>query len=291
MGVTLPHEHIMVDFVGADKTGKHRYDPADVVRIMIPFVEEIAALGVQTLVECTPAYLARDPEILKSLSESTGIHFLTNIGWYKEPFLPPRAFELNAEQIAEEWIAEFENGIGGTGIRPGFIKTAVNPGSLIPVQRTITEAAVLAAKNTGLTVATHTGAGIAAHEILDIFEAHSVAPDRWIFVHAQNEENLQVLASVAARGAWIELDGLGPDSADQHIKALRMLLDLKREKQVLLSHDAGWYNVGEQNGGTVRPFTYLFTDFLPRLRAEGLSEELIKTFLVHNPARAFSYTE
>ena len=30
MGFTLPHEHVMVDFAGAEKTGKDRYDADEV---------------------------------------------------------------------------------------------------------------------------------------------------------------------------------------------------------------------------------------------------------------------
>ena len=37
-GKALPHEHVMVDFIGADQTGKHRYDPDDVCRVMLPYL-------------------------------------------------------------------------------------------------------------------------------------------------------------------------------------------------------------------------------------------------------------
>ncbi|MGH8020026.1 MAG: phosphotriesterase, partial [Opitutaceae bacterium] len=39
-------------------------------------------LGVETLVECTPAYVARDPKLLARLSEASGLHVLTNTGLY-----------------------------------------------------------------------------------------------------------------------------------------------------------------------------------------------------------------
>ncbi len=34
LGRTLIHEHIMVDFIGADRTGPHRWDPDEVVQTM-----------------------------------------------------------------------------------------------------------------------------------------------------------------------------------------------------------------------------------------------------------------
>ena len=58
---------------------------------------------------------------------------------------------------------------------------------------------------------------------------------------------------------------------------------------ILLSHDRGWYRPGEPDGGAsqVKGFTYLVEGFLPRLREEGVSEDLITLMTVTNPKRAF----
>ena len=58
--------------------------------------------------------------------------------------------------------------------------------------------------------------------------------------------------------------------------------------RVLVSQDAGWYHVGEPEGGDYRPHTFLFDAFVPALRARGLGEADIRTLLVENPARAFA---
>ena len=57
--------------------------------------------------------------------------------------------------------------------------------------------------------------------------------------------------------------------------------------RVLVSHDAGWYHVGEPDGGTYRPHDLIFTDFLPALRARGLSAHEIAQVMVDNP-RAYT---
>ena len=207
MGLTLPHEHVMADFIGADKTGKHRYRPDEVVSTMLPYLTDARAQGVQTFVDCTPMYLGRDAEVLRTISDLTGLQILTNTGQYKEPHLPAETFEFEAEALAAGWIREFEEGIDGTSIKPGFIKTAVEPESLTRTQQKITKAAALTSRATGLAIATHTGVAVAAMEVLDILEAIGVSPDRWIFVHAQNEPNSGLLVQVAKRGAWVSLDG------------------------------------------------------------------------------------
>src|SRR6056297_311708 len=53
MGKTLHHEHLLVDFIGADSTGYHRWNRDEVVEKVLPYLSEIKALGYETLVECT----------------------------------------------------------------------------------------------------------------------------------------------------------------------------------------------------------------------------------------------
>ncbi len=288
LGFTLPHEHVMVDFIGARETGKHRYDPDDVVKVILPHLREIRNLGVSGFVDCTPMYLGRDPLVLKRLSELTGLYILTNTGQYKEPYLPEKTFSVSVEELAESWIREFQDGIEETGIMPGFVKTAVDPGPMKPTERKVLEAAALVSRQTGLTVATHTGDGKKALEILNIMEDRGADPNKWIFVHAQSETDERLLKEAAVRGAWIELDGIGPETEEVHLRMLLILLDAGFEEQLLLSHDAGWYNIGEESGGSQRPFTHLPDVFLPLLRKQGISEKLIQTLTETNPQRAFS---
>jgi phosphotriesterase-related protein len=61
-----------------------------------------------------------------------------------------------------------------------------------------------------------------------------------------------------------------------------------RLDRVLLSHDAGWYHVGEPNGGTYRAHDTLFTAFIPGLRARGFTEAEIRLLIVDNPRRALT---
>ena len=82
IGKTLHHEHLLVDFIGADSTGYHRWNKDTVIEKVLPYLLEIKKLGYKTLVECTPAYLGRDPVLLKMLSEKSGIQIITNTGYY-----------------------------------------------------------------------------------------------------------------------------------------------------------------------------------------------------------------
>lgn len=288
MGFTLPHEHIMVDFIGAGKTGKHRYNSREVVQRMLPFLQEIYDLGVRTVVDCSPKYLGRDAEVLQALSEASGINIVTNTGLYKDQYLPDYARKQSAEQLAEQWIGEAEGGIDHTGIKPGFIKTAVNPEQLNDVEKKLITAASITSNATNLTIATHTCSSAAAADIIKILEQNHTPLDKWIFVHAHMEGDLEALARLARLGVWIELDGLAFNADDNHSNKLHYLLDRGLEKQILLSHDGGWYNIGEENGGKITPYTHLCKKFLPRLKREGVSEDILRMITVSNPAAAFA---
>jgi phosphotriesterase-related protein len=58
--------------------------------------------------------------------------------------------------------------------------------------------------------------------------------------------------------------------------------------RVLLSHDAGWYHVGEPGGGEFRPYTTLFTRLIPALADAGLTKEEVRRMLVENPRRVLT---
>lgn len=285
LGRTLIHEHVMVDFAGADVTGPHRWDRDEVARTMQPHLAAIAAQGVTCLAECTPNYLGRDPALLQRLSRATGLHIVTNTGLYKEPYLPAWAFDLSPQALAERWIAEWEHGIGETGVRPGFIKIAVNPGPLVPIQQTIVRAAAITHRATGLSVVCHTGHAIAAHQSLDLIEAEGMNPERYVVAHADQIAEEEEHIALLRRGAWLSYDGIGWDPLERQERLTLAALERGYGGQVLLSQDAGWYHVGEPAGGEIRPMTTLLADFVPRLLAAGADEATLERLLVENPRR------
>lgn len=104
MGLSLIHEHIMVDWIGADSTGYHRWNRDKIVERAIPFLEELKVYGVTSFLDCTPAYLGRDPYVLKNLAELSEINILTNTGYYgvrNNKFIPKRLINASPVQMAE----------------------------------------------------------------------------------------------------------------------------------------------------------------------------------------------
>lgn len=291
LGITLPHEHIMVDFIGADKISEDRFDPDEVFEVMLPYLKEIRALGVTGFVECTPMYLGRAPQLLARLSESADMHIITNTGMYKDPYLPQYAFERSADELAQMWTEEIEHGIKGTGIKAGFIKIAVNEGNLLPIQQKIVRAAAKTSRATGAVIASHTTDGTALLEEMDIMEEEGLSLDRFIFVHASSVGDLKYHTMSAERGAWLEYDGINPGEAERYIQLVRTMLEKGYEDKLLLSQDAGWYNVGQPRGGNIRGYAYLVREFVPLMEKSGIDKSTIDKLIITNPARAFSITK
>ncbi len=291
LGLTLMHEHVLVDFIGATQVSTSRYEADDVFARVLPHLHQLRALGAATLVECTPAYLGRDPRLLRRLADASGLHILSNTGYYganQDRHLPPHAFTETAEQLAARWIREWERGIDDSGIKPAFMKIGVDPGPLSAVDATLVRAAALAHTATGLPIAAHTGNGVAAFEELDVIEQAGVPLSAFIWVHAHGETDPSRHVAAAARGAWVEFDGITPKSVDRHVALVLAMRAAGHLDRVLVSHDAGWYRVGEPGGGQFRPFDTLFTSFVPALKAAGMTDAEVRHLLVDNPRRALT---
>ena len=155
-------------------------------------------MGVRTFFDCTPAYVGRNPRLLKKIAKKTGINIVSNTGYYgahSNKFLPVFASTESAEQLAARWIREWEHGMQGTRIKPGFIKIGVDMGGLSEMHRKLVRAACFTHAETGLTIAAHTGSAEGAFEQLEVLQEEGVVPSAFIWVHAQAEKNTDLHVS------------------------------------------------------------------------------------------------
>lgn len=292
LGATLPHEHVLLDFIGAEKVSRDRYNRDVVFETVRPHLEALRDFGCRTLVECTPAYIGRDPALLKRLATATDLHILTNTGFYgagQNKFLPDLARTRSAEELARLWLAEWRHGIEDTGVRPGFIKIGVDEGPLTNLHRELIRAAGRAHLDSGLTIAAHTGDGRAALEELSVLAEEGVSGAALIWVHAQNERDQALHWRAAEQGAWVEFDHISPPDVARHVELVLGMKERGYLHRALVSQDAGWYEVGESDGGRFRPYDTLFTEFIPELRRNGFTEEEVSLLLVANPREAFTF--
>jgi phosphotriesterase-related protein len=89
-------------------------------------------------------------------------------------------------------------------------------------------------------------------------------------------------------GAWVEFDHVSPKDLSRHVQMVQAMRERGLLHRVLVSHDAGWYEVGKPNGGQFRPYDTLFKEFRPALKEADFSQEEIQQLLVVNPREAFT---
>jgi len=69
LGLALVHEHVICDFIGADKVSRDRYEQSEVFNVMLLYLNEIRQPGVSGFVDCTLTFIRRDPLLLPACRE------------------------------------------------------------------------------------------------------------------------------------------------------------------------------------------------------------------------------
>ena len=288
-GIILMHEHIMVGFVEDGKLSPSDYEADDVVGSVLPYLVKLKEAGGSVLFDCSPEYLGRDPYILKQLSELSGVRLVTNTGLYKLPYLPPFVQEASAEELAANWIREAREGIRNSGVLPGFIKIALNDGKVIDsTQLKILHAALRTSLETGLTIQCHTIGGDIALHAKSVMEQEGFNLERFVWIHAQTCDDLSIQQRIVDAGMWISIDSIQPDNYEKSANLLNRLIDLGCGHRILLAQDSGWYNVGQEHGGVIRPYHPLLTDFIPYAVSQGLEEGWLRQCLTRHAFDAMS---
>ena len=124
LGQTLCHEHVVCvspSFYHAFK--KNWMDKEQVVeRAVTLFTQAREECGLSTVVDGTPIDLYRDVNLIKSVSQKSGVNFIVSSGIYYNYELAVR--RKSAQYLSEFFINECKNGILDSGVLPGILKCA-----------------------------------------------------------------------------------------------------------------------------------------------------------------------
>jgi phosphotriesterase-related protein len=258
---------------------------------MQPEIDLAREAGITLIVECTPLGVGRRADLVKVVSEAAQFPLLVPTGIYREPWVPEWAHRASEEELCDWMLGELQGDIEGSGVRAGWIKLSANDEDMTTTERKILRAAARAGRVTNAVIGSHTIQGRVVRDQLDTLEQVGYTSDRFIWIHAQAERDLDLNLEMAQRGAWIEYDWIGnPDFFDDdfYIRRIQTLLDAELGHRVLISHDRGWYDPSRPNGGVAMPFTYISQTFIPKLRAAGFDQGTIHQLTCTNPFLAFA---
>ena len=290
LGLILPHEHVFVDLRTWDQPGYAQAETADVIALMAPEIVSAQAAGVTALVECSTVGVGRRPDILKAVSEATGLPLVVPTGVYREPWIPDWIQAATEAELRDWMTDELLHEIRPDGVKAAWIKLSAGDDGLTECEAKVLRAAAAAGATTNAIIGSHTIRGRVVQDQLNIIEEAGYRPERFIWIHTQAEPDFALHIEMAQRGAWIEYDAIGSDqmSDDFFVEHIQRVLDAGLGDHLLLSHDRGWYDPALPGGGTPKPFTYLSETFLPKLWQAGLDEPTLQQLTQSNPFRAFA---
>ncbi len=308
LGKTLMHEHFVFGYpgyVGDNTLGPGNQEEA--VRIGVGVAKRLQEHRIQTVVDPTPNDCGRNPEVLREISEKTGLQIICATGYYYEGEGAPAYFKArralgDAEsEIYELFMAEITDGIGKTGIKPGIIKLGSSHGVITDYEQMFFRQAARVQKETGITILTHTQEGTMGPEQADLLIGEGADPNRVVIGHMDGSTDVAYHLRTLEKGVKIGFDRFGLQviagcPMDYHRETVLIgLLGMGYGNQIVLSHDTVncWcgrpFKMSEPVTKLISTWhpTHLFEDVLPILKKAGVTEEQIYRIFVENPMNAF----
>ncbi|MGS0628441.1 MULTISPECIES: phosphotriesterase-related protein [Photorhabdus] len=286
-GYTYAHEHLHIDLSSFKNNIDCRLDQYDLI---CDEMKTLVNLGVSNIVEMTNRYMGRNPQFMLNLMRDSGINVIASTGYYQSAFFPGHVAHTTAQQLADEMIAEIEQGIDGTTLRAGVIaEIGSSKGVITPDEKKVFHAAAIAHLATGRPISTHTSLSTMGLEQLALLKKHGVDIERVVIGHCDLRDNLDNILRMIEQGAYVQFDTIGKNDYYPDEKRVAMLQILSQRgllNRVMLSMDITRRSHLKANGG--HGFEYLIRTFVPMLRNAGLMQIEIDLMLRDNPTVFFN---
>ena len=297
LGFTLMHEHVMVcasgllesypDLLGDDREAR-----------AIATLKRARDEGIDTMVDATTFDLGRNPALLKTVAEGSGVNIINVTGWWLD--VPRFLNGVGPNQMAREFIRDIEEGFRGTDIKAGVLKCAADFEGVTPVLEVMARAVSRAHLETGVPIMVHSyPTGHVARRQIKIFREEGVDLTRVKIDHSNDTTDTEYLKWILDQGCYLGLDRYPGRYVSAHMRTvtLKRLMDDGYGDKLCPAHDCICLHVHkEQPDGTIpeeheftrmNPEQYLYINrfVIPDLKEMGATEEDIKTLFVDNPRR------
>jgi 5-phospho-D-xylono-1,4-lactonase len=245
----------------------------------------------------------RNPAKLAEISRRTGVNIVCPTGLHLQKYYPPGHWgeHLRTEEIAELFISEIEEGVDArdyngpavsrTQHRAGVIKIATSGEHATAHERKVIEAAVIAHRETGAPILTHTEQGMGALDQVQRFRDLGGSLPSVVISHTDRKPDPVYHKEILSSGVMLEYDSAFRWPSSEGNPTLALVLSMFTEgfgEQILLGMDAARQKYWRSYGGTPG-LRFLLKEFVPRLRNGGLTQEDIETIFVRNPARCYAF--
>ena len=311
LGQTLMHEHIVNITAEIEKEYPDlswTNDKGAVLRSVADTLRQVKDRGIGTIVDCTALGHGRDIEAVQRINDEVDINIVVCTGIYTYDYLsffyqyghPARKVDGKVTDILTDmFIRDITEGIAGSGVKAGLIKSATDRAGVTPNIERILRAVARAHRETGAPITTHTD--VAHRNGLDqqrIFADEGVDLSRVIIGHSGDSTDLGYLRALLDAGSTIGADRFGlylPDMGlpemDVRIQTLQQLCAEGYSDRIVLSHDVTCYGdwIPSDFGADLNDWvqTHLIDDVVPAMLKNGITTEQVDQMLVGNPRRLF----
>ncbi len=286
LGITYLHEHLLTMPPPAVKDRDLELSNEAAIE---QEVRRFYEAGGRCIVELSPKDYGRNPEGLWRLSSATGVHIVAITGWIREASYTTWTSGRDVHQIADEMIADLQQGMDGTTIRAGAIKAGSSLNKITAEEEKVFRAAAIAHRETGALVTTHTEAGTMGLEQVELLKAGGVPAERILIGHTDRNLDWDYHLALAHTGVTLGYDQISKDKYYpdfERILFIRRLVENGFADQIALSGDMARQSYFPAYGGWKGPgFTYILWRFAPWLVEEGVESHIVTRMLTETPRR------
>jgi phosphotriesterase-related protein len=251
--------------------------PPDIMHNVDLMSEEVAktkSAGVACIVDAGHPDSGRDIDFLRQVSMKSGVPIVAGGGFYTQPWYPKEISTMSEEQVVKALIKQADDDtLGAFGEVGSWDEITAD-------ERKVFRAVGKAHVATNIPIFTHTGIpGKSALEQLDILEDAGVKPDRVVIGHLGNlvDANVYVHKTICRRGAYVGFDRQGGGGDAQVVPMVMALIDAGFASHLMFSADAS------------SGYSKTLTVFLPKLKAAGVSDQVLHQIMVDNPRRFLAF--
>lgn len=251
--------------------------PPDIMHDVDLMAEEVAktkSAGIACIVDAGHPDMGRDINFIRQVSMKSGVPIVAGGGFYTQPFYPKEISTMSEEQIVKALIKQADDDTLGVFGEIGSWD------EITADERKVFRAVGKAHLATNLSIFTHTGIpGKSALEQLDILEDAGVKPERIVIGHLGNlvDANVYVHKTICRRGAYVGFDRQGGNGDAQQVPLVMALIDAGFADHLMFSADAS------------SGYSKTMTVFVPKLKAAGVSDQVLHHIMVDNPRRFLAF--